>query len=111
LKEQLNDKVELLQKTRGRLTEEISKSTKLQEELAEKLEIIRKNNKRFQDEKKEREGLKRQLYLANKPLPSLPKKESSFKQLRTKIKTKFQLIQKEKYQKSELIARIEVRTK
>jgi hypothetical protein len=66
-----------LQKTRNRLTEEITRNAKLQEELEEKLEIIRENNKRFQSEKKEREDLEKQIYWANKPLPSLPKHQTS----------------------------------
>jgi len=51
----------------------------------------------------------KELYLNVKTLPSLPKKQSKFKQLGIKVKTKFQqLIERGKNQ--DLIARIEVKT-
>ena len=52
---------------------------------------------------------KREIYLANKPLPKTPTKFKIFKE---KVKSKFQhLIEKTKHQNQKLVARIEVATK
>ena len=49
------------------------------------------------------------LYLDRKPLPSLPRNKSKFKQLGVKIKTKFNhWIEKRNSQEQNLVARIEV---
>jgi len=50
--------------------------------------------------------------LDNKPLPSLPKKESKLKRSGNKIKTKFQhLLERNKHQEQKLVAQIEITTK
>jgi len=111
LKEEVAEKSKRLEKTNivvGELKDEIRK---LKEELEKKSNSLEKANQVILEEKSEKKELKNQLHLAIKSLPSLPKKQSKFKQLRTKVKTKFhQLTEKKKHQIQELIARIEVRS-
>ena len=77
---------------------------KLQAELRTKSEKIRELPRNWQ-----RKRQKREIYLANKPLPKTPTKFKIFKE---KVKSKFQhLIEKTKHQNQKLVARIEVATK
>ena len=71
--------------------------------------IISEKESRNKNLTEENKGLQNQLHLAEKDLPALPKKQSKFRQLRTKLKTEFhQLVENKKCQIQELVARIEV---
>ncbi len=105
MKEEIIHKSELLEENRKVIEEQEEKKRKLQSELENSLELLKDARKTIEEKELE-------LYLANKPLPSLPKKRNKFQKLGTKIKTKFQqLIKKEECQKQELVARIEVSVK
>jgi len=92
-----NDVVDLLDEADDIIKDRDSQIKNLKKDLKEKSEML-------DEADEQKEELKRQLYLFNKSLPSLPKKQSKFKQFKTKAKAKFQqFIERAKTQKQELI--------
>ncbi len=105
LKEEVAEKSKEVKTANENLEKKDELIEELRAELKEKLGEIKKVNDKC-------EKTEQLLYLANKSLPSLPKKVNKFKQFGTKIKTKFKhLLEKNKSQKQEMIARIEVKVK
>ena len=97
--------IDLLDEADEIIKDRDSRIEELEKNLKEKLEMLDESDERNDE-------LKTQLYLANKTLPSLPKKQNAFQKLGSKMKTKFQrFVEKTKAQKQELIAKIEVKIK
>jgi hypothetical protein len=114
LHEEIEDKTELLETANGIIDNREAEIRNLSKGLGEKSELLDEAHEVIGNREKEIQELQNQLYLFNKPLPPLPKKQSKLQQLGTKIKSKlhnFQnLTKKIKQESRELIARIEIKT-
>lgn len=109
----VGEKLVLLDKSDAKFKKQEARTRELEKLLeeseAEKSKLLEKQVSEIKKwESRERE-LQRQLDLATKPSPKLP---SKFKIFKENIKTGFQkLVKREKHQKQELVAGIEVPTK
>ena len=122
LEKELEEKETLIERLESRIEEseaeaschldalEVAEKWKILQQQLLRDELAKAHDRRVLLRKIESENQQlKELYLNVKTLPSLPKKQSKFKQLGIKVKTKFQqLIERGKNQ--DLIARIEVKT-
>lgn len=102
-------KIKVLSKDLGIANSMIRQLQTGAEEKDSRIEWFRKELDNSNTKLKETEDL---LYLSNKPLPPLPKKQNKFKLVGIKLKNKLsQLAEKTKSQVREMVARIEVKSK
>lgn len=104
-----SEKIEVLSEDLGVANNMVKQLQTEAEEKDSRIEWFRKELDNSNAKLKETEDL---LYLSNKPLPFLPKKQNKFKLAGTKLKNKLsQLAEKTKSQTREMVARIEVKSK
>jgi len=117
LREENRDKEKRLKVSDKIIADKDTRINRLEQELIEtrkRLEIAERiildKDLRNNNLTKENKELK-DSYFNIETLSSLPKKQSKIKQLGVKIKTGFQKLKERKFQKQEIVARIEVKNK
>jgi len=113
LNKEVADKSEKIETANKNLEIKDEQIKTLQTELEEKTERVEKITEKFEKLETTQKETENLLYLANKPLPALPKetnKQNKLQQLIKKIKVKFQQsIKRKESQEQKMIARIEVK--
>jgi len=112
LKKEVAEKMNLLQTANANLERAQGIIEQKDKEISEKDNQLEKAVSKSETQDKRIELLESELYLFQKPLPPLPKKQRKVRKLLTGLKTKFQQsIKKSKKQETEMIAKMEIKTK